>query len=115
MLTISHLDGWGFDSWAGTVKEKDLLAADLPPRKRPKQNGPCHRLLTSPVVLADGRVNACACRDVEAQLIIGSVHERPLQEILRGTELHKLLEQHQAFETLPEVCRRCTFYESIYP
>jgi len=103
-----------YDSWAGQITDEELKAAGLQPRAMPVKNGACHRLLTSPVVLADGRVNACACRDVEASLIIGDVTKRPLAEILGGPELYDLVERH-ARGDLPDVCRRCTYYDSVWP
>lgn len=103
-----------YDSWAQHIKEHELTEVGLVPRKAPVKKGPCHRLLTSPVVLADGRVNACACRDMEASLIIGDLKKQKLSEILAGPELRSLLKRH-ARGDFPEVCRRCTYYDSIYP
>ena len=87
-----------FDSWAGAIKEEDLASAGLAARPMPEKRGPCHRLLTTPVVLADGRVNACACRDVEAELIIGDLKDQSLAQILSGDKLHELIEQHDRGE-----------------
>ncbi|MEK7234271.1 MAG: radical SAM protein [Elusimicrobiota bacterium] len=103
-----------FDSWAGAIKEEDLASAGLAARPMPEKRGPCHRLLTTPVVLADGRVNACACRDVEAELIIGDLKDQSLAQILSGDKLHELIEQHDRGE-FPPVCQRCTYYDSLYP
>ena len=112
IITIERMEA--YDSWAGAVKPEDLEAAGLKARPMPEKRGPCHRLITSPVVLADGRVNACACRDVEASLIIGDLKDRSLRDILSGPELHGLIEAH-AKGDLPEVCKRCTYYDSVYP
>lgn len=103
-----------YDSWAGHIKDHELTEVGLVPRGMPPKRGACHRLLTSPVVLADGRVNACACRDVEASLIIGDLTKQSLAEVLSGPELYKLVDQHAKNE-LPEVCQRCTYYDSILP
>lgn len=103
-----------YDSWAGHIKDEELLAAGLKPRPMPVKKGACHRLLTSPVVLADGRVNACACRDVEASLIVGDVTRQSLEEVLSGPALYDLVDRH-ARGDLPEVCRRCTYYDSVWP
>ncbi|MDX6770741.1 MAG: radical SAM protein [Elusimicrobiota bacterium] len=103
-----------YDSWSGAIKDEDLRAAGLAPRPRPEKNGPCHRLLTTPVVLADGRVNACGCRDTEATLIIGDLRDNTLEEILSGRPLRDLLDAH-ARGDWPEACVRCTYYDSVYP
>ena len=112
LIVIDGIDA--FDSWAGAIKEENLASAGLTARPMPIKRGPCHRLLTSPVVLADGRVNACACRDVEAELIIGDLKDQTLAQILSGDKLHDLIEQHDHGE-LPPVCQRCTYYDSLYP
>ncbi len=103
-----------YDSWAGHIKEEYLTEAGLKARPMPVKKGPCHRLLTSPVVLADGRVNACACRDVEASLIIGDIHKQSLTDILSGPDIYDLVDRH-ARGDFPEVCRRCTYYAPVYP
>lgn len=82
----------------------------------PHKRGPCHRLLTSPVILADGRVNACACRDVEASLVVGDASKQPLGEIFNGAPLRELIDRHEGpLEQWPEVCQKCTYYDSVYP
>lgn len=103
-----------FDNWGGDISEPTLRQAGLIPKPPPVHRGPCRRLLTGPTVLADGRVNACCCRDVEATLIIGDVNAQPLSEILSGAPIRGLLERH-ARGDYPKACRNCTRYESIYP
>lgn len=103
-----------YDSWSGAIKDEDLRDAGLVPRGKPEKNGPCHRLLTTPVVLADGRVNACGCRDTEATLIIGDLNKNTLGEVLSGQPLRDLLDSH-ARGDWPEACKRCTYYDSVYP
>jgi radical SAM protein with 4Fe4S-binding SPASM domain len=76
-------------------------------------DGPCRRLLTGPVILADGRVNACCCRDVEATLIIGDIKEKSLGDILAGPELKGLLARHENND-FPEICKTCTKYQSVW-
>ncbi|MBI3552231.1 MAG: radical SAM protein [Elusimicrobia bacterium] len=103
-----------FDSWAGHIKERELTDAGLVARPMPVKKGPCHWPLTGPVVLADGRVNACAARDVEATLIIGDLGKQSLSEILSGPALRELLDR-QARGDHPDVCRRCTYYDPVLP
>jgi MoaA/NifB/PqqE/SkfB family radical SAM enzyme len=103
-----------YDNWGGMISDEALRAVNLVPKPPPVHRGPCHRLVTSPVVLADGRVNACACRDVEATLIIGDLKTQSLEEILTGPKLKELLGRHER-EDFPEICKTCTRYESLYP
>jgi len=112
LITIDGIDA--YDSWAGMIAEPALASAGLKARPMPVKRGPCHRLITSPVVLADGRVNACACRDVEASLIVGDLNRESVGGVLSGKALHELLERH-ARGDFPEVCERCTYYDSLYP
>jgi radical SAM protein with 4Fe4S-binding SPASM domain len=79
----------------------------------PYKRGACELLFTKPVVLADGRVNACACRDVEAELIVGNVNDQPLSEIWAGRAITELIERHERGD-YPDVCKRCTYFVSVY-
>jgi uncharacterized Fe-S cluster-containing radical SAM superfamily protein len=107
--TISH-----FDNWGGLIHEEDLRRSGRLAIPAPLHRGPCHRLLTGPVVLADGRVAACCCRDLEASLIIGDARTQTLRDILAGPRLKGYLAR-QARGDFPEVCRTCTRYVSLYP
>ena len=103
-----------FDNWGGMIKDEDLRAARLVPKPPPVHRGPCRRLVTGPTILVDGRVNACACRDVEATLIIGDTKTQSLGSLLDGPALQGLLARHERGD-FPEICRTCTRYEPIYP
>lgn len=102
-----------FDNWGGKITEEALRQAGLVPKSPPEHTGPCRRLLTGPVILADGRVNACCCRDVESTLIIGDIKERSLKDILSGPELKELLARHEKND-FPEICKLCTKYQSVW-
>jgi radical SAM protein with 4Fe4S-binding SPASM domain len=102
-----------YDSWAGKIDAQALEKVGLAPRKMPYKRGACELLFTKPVILADGRVNACACRDVEAELIVGNVNDKPLKEIWAGREITELIERHERGD-YPDVCKRCTYFVSVY-
>jgi len=102
-----------YDSWAGKIDAQALEKVGLAPRKMPYKRGACELLFTKPVILADGRVNACACRDVEAELIVGNVNDKPLSEIWAGREITELIERHERGD-YPDVCKRCTYFVSVY-
>lgn len=102
-----------YDSWAGKIEDEALTDVGLVPRRMPYKRGACELLFTKPVVLADGRVNACACRDVEAELIVGDIHESPLSTIWAGDSITELIESHERGD-YPEVCKRCTYFVSVY-
>lgn len=112
---VIHMDGVDdYDNWGGKVLDSELREAGLIPKPPPVHKGPCHRLVTGPVVLADGRVNACCCRDVEATLIIGDLKKESLGEVLSGAPLKDLLARHERGD-FPDICKVCTRYEPIYP
>lgn len=102
-----------YDSWAGKVTPEALDSVGLKPRTMPYKRGACELLFTKPVVLANGDVNACACRDVEAELVVGNVKETPLSEIWAGKGIDDLIDQHEAGD-YPDVCKRCTYFVSVY-
>ncbi len=102
-----------YDSWAGKIKPGDLRRVGVKPVPMPYKRGECHMLYAKPVVLANGMVNACACRDIEAELIIGNVKESSLKEIWEGEDLKRIIALHRS-GNYPEVCKRCTYYISVY-
>ena len=102
-----------YDSWAGMITPAALAAVGLKPRVMPYKRGACELLFTKPVVLADGRVNACACRDVEAELIVGNVNDQPLSKVWAGEAISDLIERHERGD-YPDVCKRCTYFVSVY-
>jgi len=102
-----------FDSWAGAIGDDTLASNGLEPRAMPHKRGACELLYMKPVVLADGRVNGCACRDAEGELIVGDLNRQSLAEVLSGDELARLRRRHHHGD-YPEVCRRCTYYVSIH-
>ena len=102
-----------YDSWAGQITPEALESVGLRPRRMPYKKGACELLFTKPVVLADGRVNACACRDVEAELIVGNVNEEPLSKVWAGEKIDEIVEAHERGD-YPDVCKRCTYFVSVY-
>lgn len=102
-----------YDSWAGKIAPEELRKVGLLPRTMPFKLGACELLFTKPVVLANGDVNACACRDVEAELIVGNVRDEPLEKIWAGPKIDAIIASHERGE-YPDVCKRCTYFVSVY-
>ncbi|MGH7900066.1 MAG: radical SAM protein, partial [Candidatus Binatia bacterium] len=111
LVAIAEIDA--YDSWAGKIAPADLAAVGLRPRPMPYKRGACELLFMKPVVLVNGEVNACACRDVEAELRVGDVRTQSLGEIWKADRLQALIARHERGD-YPEVCRRCTYYVSVY-
>ncbi len=102
-----------YDSWAGKVKDEALKQVGLEPVIMPYKRGACELLYMKPIILANGKVNACACRDVEAELIVGDLKESTLWEIWGGKGIEEIIKRHEQGD-YPDVCRRCSWYVSIY-
>lgn len=102
-----------FDTFGGYIKESDLEAAGLKLNLGYPKIGPCDILFRKPLILADGRVNACAERDLETTLVIGDLKKQSLKEILCSAERRKLIDRFYT-RSLPPVCKDCTVYQSIY-
>jgi len=102
-----------YDSWAGKVKDEDLKQVGLEPIVKPYKRGACELLYMKPIILANGKVNACACRDVEAELVVGDLKESTLSEIWAGPRIEEIIQRHEHGD-FPDVCQRCTWYISVY-
>ena len=50
---------------------------------------------------------------MEAELVVGDVHTQALDEIFEGEPIQELRRRHGEGD-YPEVCRRCTYYVSVF-
>jgi sulfatase maturation enzyme AslB (radical SAM superfamily) len=106
-----------YNNWGGAVTKDDLrgLDMDIKGEELVYKKGACERLFNTVQIMATGIVNGCACRDAEATLRIGDLHEQPLRDILstKNTTYMELIDEQQRGEFKP-VCQSCDFYKSIY-
>ncbi len=106
-----------YNNWGGLIRQEDLEGLDVRIRRPTDvyKNGACALIFFRLLLMADGRVNACACRDVDGTLCIGDLEEQPLREILSvGNDRYmELIEEQQEGRFRP-VCRDCDMYKSIY-
>ena len=106
-----------YNNWGGYVTNEDVK--HLPIRiigpDMVHKNGACVRLFTAVQIMASGIVNGCACRDADATLRIGDLHQTPLRDIIsaRNPAYMALIDEQQNGNFRP-VCRSCDFYTSIY-
>ena len=111
-----YVNRW-FDNWGGSVSQGDVEGLDITIAGDDlvEKRGACTLIFSQNSVLADGRVNACACRDVEGTLELGNIHEQPLAKILspQNPRYMDLIERQQN-GNFDAVCRSCTAYQSIY-
>ncbi len=106
-----------YNNWGGYVTNDDVkhLPIRIVGPDVVRKDGACVRLFTAIQIMASGIVNGCACRDADATLRLGDLHETPLRDIVsaRNPIYMALIEEQQNGEFRP-VCRSCDFYTSIY-
>ena len=106
-----------FNNWGGVIAPSDIIGLDLELNdgRHVVKDGLCVLTLSRTIVLADGRVNACACRDVEGSLVVGNVQQEPLSWILsyKNPAYKDLLASHMDGR-FPKVCQSCDFYQSVF-
>jgi len=106
-----------YNNWGGMVGKQDLRGLDMEIKGEEAvyKMGACTLLFEQVQIMATGIVNGCACRDAEATLRIGDLHQQPLREILsaQNAAYMTLIDEQQRGEFRP-VCRSCDFYKSIY-
>lgn len=103
-----------YNNWGGAITESDLEGLGMVLAPAPVKDAPCALIFYRLIVLADGRVNACACRDVDGTLVIGNVRESPLAWILStNNPRYAEIIQEQIAHRFRPVCRACDFYQSI--
>lgn len=106
-----------YDNWGGLITNKDVKDMGLRVKdgSLTYKKGLCTLIIDRVAVLADGRVNACACRDVNGSLVIGNVKENSLSDILSiKNSLYENLIQEQMDNKFKAACKECSYYRSIY-
>jgi sulfatase maturation enzyme AslB (radical SAM superfamily) len=106
-----------YDNWGGLITGADVAGLGMHVAGGPDtdKNGACHMIFSSPTVLADGKVNACACRGVDRSLVIGDANTTPLAQILSPVNpAWRALIDRQQRNDFPPACKSCKFYASIY-
>lgn len=106
-----------YNNWGGLIAQGDVdeLGITIRQAKDIYKKGPCALIFYKQQILADGRVNACACRDANATLCIGDLKQTPLKEVLSASNNYymKLIEEQQKGRFNP-ICQSCDFYKTIY-
>ena len=107
----------GFNNWGGLISQKDVEGLDLEVVEGNDtiRVGPCALIFYKLQILSDGRVNACACRDVNGTLLIGDLKNNKLNEIISPhNPKYVELIQRQQKGLFNNVCKSCDYYKSIY-
>jgi len=102
-----------YDSWAGKIKQEDLIGTMKLRRWTPPRLSPCSELYSGPMVYWDGRVGACGCRDVNAsELIIGDANQQHVGDIWFGHAIRQLRDEFMTDKIRP-ICASCTHYNNV--
>jgi hypothetical protein len=106
-----------YNNWGGYITNDDVkhLPIKIIGPNVVHKNGACVRLFTAIQIMATGIVNGCSCRDADATLRLGDLHQMPLKDIVsaRNPVYMALIEEQQNGMFRP-VCGSCDFYTSIY-
>ena len=106
-----------FNTWGGYITQEDVEDLDMiiNDASYVYKRGACSLIIYKNEVLADGRVNACACRDVNAIMCIGDLKTQSFKDIysINNKKLINLIKNQQK-NIYSQVCKECDFYRSIY-
>lgn len=106
-----------YDSWGGTITDADIapIGRQLTDGRWIYKYGVCRKALSSVQIRADGRVHACACRDVDGSLIIGDLGNDKLETILSlDNPRYRQIIESQNKGQFNANCTSCAAYDSIY-
>ncbi len=105
------------NNWGGYITNEDVKGLNLriAPSNEVYKSGPCVFVLEWVQVRANGVVNACSCRDVDATLAIGNIESKPLREVIssRNPDYMQIIKEQDQGK-FRSVCASCDFYRSIY-
>jgi radical SAM protein with 4Fe4S-binding SPASM domain len=98
------------DNWSGRIRTATLPGMMMvrPPRAK---TTPCWMLYNSTTVLADGRMTACGCRDLDgtSELALGEIRNQSLDAPWTDGRMETLRRRFRD-GNLPDVCRDCRHY-----
>lgn len=106
-----------YNNWGGIITQDDVQGLDvvLGDQCHVYKKGACSLLFNRLQVMANGIVNACACRDVNATLQIGDLNKEPLSHIVSSkNDRYMSIIENQQKGVYNDVCSNCDFYKSIY-
>lgn len=113
-LGIPHSLNTLVDTWGGLVEEEIDRFTELEKKPRLARIGPCKISYLKPLVTVDLKLKLCDCRDVKNELIVGDLARQSLREAWSGPEAKRTRESMYDPEQMPEICRKCEMYVSIF-
>jgi radical SAM protein with 4Fe4S-binding SPASM domain len=110
---VNYLDV--YDAWGGRIHTEDIpdgTSLDQPISLKEKIKSPCFEMYRRLHVLADGKVGACVCVDLESEIKVGDISTQTLSQIWAGPRIREYRAEWVK-GNLPEVCKQCTRYQAI--
>lgn len=100
-----------YDSWSGRIKQEDL-GPTMRLRTCPRKTEPCLLLYAGPMILSNGDMTLCGCRDLNGDLVVGNIRDRSILEMWRDKRVENI---RSGFYSLryPKICRDCSFYSDL--
>ena len=106
-----------YNNWGGLVTNEDVQSVGIRVNDGSKvyKKGLCNLIFHFGGILADGRVDACVCRDANGSLVVGDLKKEPLSYILSlNNPLYAAIIQEQMENQFRPVCQSCDLYQSLY-
>lgn len=100
-----------YDNWCGLIRKEDLPKGQVF-REVEDMSKPCSLFYKGLIILNNGDVGACWCRDLEAKLVVGNVYKQSLGEIWNGERMNKLREDWWEGK-IPTICKNCYQYTPV--
>jgi len=111
-MHVSH----NYNNWGGYIKQEDAQGLDMDIQETPvAKNGPCALIFYKNIVMPDGKINACACRDIGGTMTIGDLTKQTFEQIysINNSSYINLI-NNQLNGSFHDICSTCDFYRSIY-
>jgi radical SAM protein with 4Fe4S-binding SPASM domain len=105
---------YGFDTWGGLLEDNISKFEQLPVKERIDRVGPCKVSFAKPLITVNGDFKLCDCRDALDELVVGNVFEHTIEEIWHGDNIKNMRNRFYSDKTMPDVCLKCEYYQSIY-
>jgi len=113
-LRIGYTVNTLVDTWGGLVEERIDQFAELQKRPRLARIGPCKISYLKPLVTVDLKLKLCDCRDVRDELVVGDLASGGLRALWNGERANALRASMYDPAAMPEICRKCEMYVSIF-
>jgi len=103
-----------YDNWSGLIKQEDLKGLMRLRRPPNKKKEPCAILYFGPLIMSNGDVTLCGCRDLngDSELVIGNIKDRPILEMWRDPRV-KSVRKGFYLSRYPKICQDCSFYNDL--